>query len=127
MKQLGYGFAVEIVEVDYAYLAAHSRNIAYDLRRFGLADRKLVLRGIEFLDHFHKGFHCKRIVLGGDSELFLYIALAYVFLGEDIELSDDLTGVLYKLSSVIRKGNASAAAVVEMLNQWEELVNLRET
>ncbi len=117
MQQLRYRLAVEVVEVDYAYLAAESRDVADDLGGLCLADCELVLSGVELLDHFNERLDREGVVLRGDAELLLDIALADVLLGEDVELSDHLPRVLQELRAVVGERDATTAAV-ENLNAY---------
>ena len=110
-EQLGQGLAVEIIEVDYAYLASESCNIADYLRSLGLADSKFIFRGVKMLYHLHESLYRKGVVLGGNAELLLYAALADVFLCQNVELSHYLSCVLDKLGTVIGKSNSPAAPV----------------
>ena len=63
MQQLCHRLTVEIIEIDDAELTALLCDIADDLACFRFADRKLIFRGIEALDHLDKCLNRKGIML----------------------------------------------------------------
>ena len=110
-QQLFHHFLIEITQIEHADLTFHGTHIADHFRRPRLPDGKLVLGGVIFLHHVHKGLYRKRIVLGGDAE-FLFVSPALsVPLKESFILAVYFFCVEQKFHTVIGQGDAPAASV----------------
>ena len=110
-EQLLDGFPVKITQIQHTDLTSHGTDVTDHIPGFGLTNSELILRHIIALYHIHKCFHCKRIMLGGYSELLFIRAAFPIFFHNRLILSIDFFGMKQEFCTVIGQRHTFSTAV----------------